>query len=127
MEDAEVALVAMATTASTVRTVVDAARARGVRVGAVRVRMFRPFPEEALRVALGGCRRIGVIDRDISLGFGGILWGEARGAAPAGAIVQNYVVGLGGGDVRPQHVDEILSDLCVRPCASEPHIMEVAT
>jgi pyruvate/2-oxoacid:ferredoxin oxidoreductase alpha subunit len=127
MEDAEVALVAMSTTASTVRTVVDAARARGVKVGSIRVRMVRPFPDAELRDALGHCRRIGILDRDISLGLGGILWSEARGTAPSWAIVQNYVVGLGGGDIRPEHVEEILADLTARPSASEPKIMEVAT
>ena len=126
MEDAELALLSMSTTASTVRAVVDAARARGERVGCVRLRMVRPFPEEALRAALGRCRRIGVIDRDLSLGLGGIVWSESRGAAPAGAMVQNYVVGLGGGDIRPGHVEEILRDLSTRTRAGEPRIVEVA-
>jgi len=42
----------MGTTASTVRTAVDAARERGIKVGALRVRMFRPLPEDAIRLAL---------------------------------------------------------------------------
>jgi len=127
MDDAEVALVAMSTTASTVRTTVDAARERGVRVGAVRVRMFRPFPDRELRAALRRCRRVGVLDRDISLGLGGILWAEARGTAPADCIVQSYMLGLGGGDIRPQDVDGVLADLVARQRADDPEILEVAT
>jgi pyruvate/2-oxoacid:ferredoxin oxidoreductase alpha subunit len=126
MDGAELAIVSMSTIASTVRGVVDAARARGQKVGAVRVHMFRPFPERELRHALAGCRRIGVIDRDISLGHGGILWSEVRGTAPAGSLVQNYIVGLGGGDVRPRDIDGILADLLNRQKTGDPRILEVA-
>lgn len=127
MEDADVAIVAMATTASTVRAVVDAARARGVRAGCVRVRMFRPFPEAELRAALAPCRRVAFVDRDISLGLGGILWAEGRACAHRDALVQNYVLGLGGGDIRPQEIERILADVASRDLAGEPSILEVAT
>jgi pyruvate/2-oxoacid:ferredoxin oxidoreductase alpha subunit len=127
MEDAEVALVSMGTTASTVRRAVDSARERGVRAGAVRLRMFRPFPERGLRELLAGCERVGFLDRDISLGHGGVLWSEGRGAAPPGSLVQNYVLGLGGGDIRPEHVDTILDELCKRDTAGEPEIVEVGS
>jgi pyruvate/2-oxoacid:ferredoxin oxidoreductase alpha subunit len=127
MDDAETAIVSMSTIASTVRGVVDDARARGHKVGAVRVHLFRPFPERPLRQALASCRRVGVIDRDISLGLGGIQWSEVRGTAAAGSLVQNYIVGLGGGDVRPQTVDGILTDLEGRQVAEEPRILEVAS
>ena len=125
MEDAELVLVSMGTTAETVRVAVDEARERGVRAGALRVRMFRPFPERLLREALAGARRVGVIDRDISLGLGGVLWSETRGTAPAGSLVQNYIVGLGGGDIRPQHVSKVLEDLAARQAAGQPMIMEI--
>jgi pyruvate/2-oxoacid:ferredoxin oxidoreductase alpha subunit len=127
MEDAEVALVAMSTTASTVRKVVDAARERGIKAGSVRVHMFRPFPEQELRQALAPCRRVGFLDRDISLGLGGVLWAEGRAAAPSYALVQNYVLGLGGGDIRPREIERILADLQAREQAGEPSILEVAT
>ncbi|MFO1078602.1 MAG: pyruvate ferredoxin oxidoreductase [Planctomycetota bacterium] len=126
-DDAETVLVAMSTTSSTIRAVVDEARARGERVGAVRVFMFRPFPELELRHALAGKRRIGIVDRDISLGHGGILWSEVRGTAPPGALVQNYIVGLGGGDVRPADIRDILGDLVERTVGGAPRILEVAT
>jgi pyruvate/2-oxoacid:ferredoxin oxidoreductase alpha subunit len=126
-EDAEVVLVSMGTLASTVREVVDAARAYGRKVGALRVKMFRPFPERELCRHLAGVQRIGVLDRDISLGHGGVLWSELRGAAPSGSLVQNYLIGLGGGDVRPQDVDHLLTDLLHRERAEEPKILEVAS
>jgi pyruvate/2-oxoacid:ferredoxin oxidoreductase alpha subunit len=126
MEDAEVALISMGTTAATVRVAVDRAREHGVRAGAVRVRMFRPFPERELREVLSGCARIGVLDRDISLGHGGVLWSESRGTVPRQSLVQGYVLGLGGGDIRPEHITDLLDDLCEKSEATEPEIVEVA-
>jgi len=126
MEDAEIALVSMGTTASTVKAVVDDARRRGLPVGGLRVRMFRPFPEPVLRAELSNCARIGILDRDISLGHGGVLWSEVRGAAPRDAIVQNYILGLGGGDVRPSHVSDLLDDLLRRRESGVPDLVEVA-
>ncbi|MCC7012381.1 MAG: pyruvate ferredoxin oxidoreductase [Planctomycetes bacterium] len=126
-DDAELLLISMGTTASTVRAAVDRARERGVRVGSVRLRMFRPFPSRELELALMHAQRIAILDRDISLGQGGILWTEARGAAPREALVQNYVLGLGGGDIRPEHILGIIDDLGRRVHAESPEIMEVAT
>jgi pyruvate/2-oxoacid:ferredoxin oxidoreductase alpha subunit len=126
-EDAETLVVSMGTIASTVERAVDEARARGERLGSVRVRMFRPFPAEQLAALFRGVRRIAVIDRDISLGFGGVLWGEVRGQAEPGTIVQGYVIGVGGGDVRPEHVAAAVADLSARDSAGRPVLMEAGT
>ena len=82
--------------------------------------MFRPFPDTLLREALSRASRIAVIDRNISLGFGGVLWGEVRGLAAGGTIVQNYLAGLGGGDVRPEHIEEMVTEISARERAGEP-------
>lgn len=124
MEDAEIAVLSMGTTASTVRTAVDAARERGIKVGALRVRMFRPLPEAALMTALTRCKRVAVIDRNLCPGLGGILWAELRALAAPSSVVQNYLVGLGGGDIRPHHVDWIIRDVAGREQAGEPVFME---
>ena len=68
-----------------------------------------------------------MLDRNVSLGFGGVLWGEARGEAAPGAVVQGYMVGLGGGDVRPEHVEAILADLSARDAAGAPVLVEAGT
>ncbi len=126
MEDAQLCFISMGTTASTARHAVDEARARGIKAGAVRVHMFRPFPRELLQSALRGVSRIGVIDRDISLGQGGVLWSEVLGAA-SGALVQSYMMGLGGGDIRPEHIGQLIDDLHQRRVAQAPHVWEVAS
>jgi pyruvate/2-oxoacid:ferredoxin oxidoreductase alpha subunit len=126
MDDAEIALVSMGTTAATARQAVDAAREKGIRAGALRVKVFRPFPEANLAQALSSVRKIAVLDRDLSPGFGGILWGELRGALRGGQLVQSYLAGLGGGDVRPEHLLEILEDLERRTDPAPSILKEVA-
>ena len=123
-EDAETLIVSMGTIGSTADRVVDELRAKGQRVGALRVRLFRPLPQEAIRAAYAGKKRIAVIDRNISLGLGGVLWSETRSLADPGAVVQNYIAGLGGGDVRPEHIVSMLTDLRARESAGAPVLME---
>jgi pyruvate/2-oxoacid:ferredoxin oxidoreductase alpha subunit len=119
-----VLVVAMGTIASTVERAVDEARARGIRLGGLRVRTFRPFPAAGIARAFRGRPRIAVVDRNVSLGFGGVLWGESRGLADPGALVQGYMIGLGGGDVRPEHVLAIAEDAASRRTAGAPVLME---
>ena len=125
LDDADVVLVSMGTTAATARAAVDALRARGVRAGSLRVRMHRPFPVDGLREHLAGRARVAVVDKDISPGFGGVLWGELMVCADRGSIIQNYMVGLGGGDVRPQHLVEVFEDVLTRDVAGPPVFKEV--
>jgi len=123
-EDADTLIVSMGTIGSTAERVVDTLRAEGHRVGALRVRLFRPLPVEAIRSHYAGKKRIAVIDRNISLGLGGVLWSETRCLADPGTVVQNYVAGLGGGDVRPEHIVKMLADLEPRRLTGAPAIME---
>jgi len=125
MDDAEFVIVSMGTTHSTVRHVIDAARERGVKVGALRVRLFRPLPVAALETWLQGRTRIAILDRDLCPGLGGILWSEVRPFAPQGSLVQGYVMGLGGGDIRPLNIEKVLADLLARDKAERPLLMEV--
>ncbi len=122
--DADTVLVASATIALTTRRVVDRRRAAGEKVGMVKMRMFRPFPEAALREACASAQRVGVLDRDYAAGVGGIWWQDARAAFQGhrpGLVLQDYIVGVGGGDVTPALVDGILDDLGGRDVAGPPH------
>jgi len=123
-EDAETLIVSMGTIGVTAERAVDKLRAEGRRVGSLRVRMFRPLPTDVIRAAYAGKKRIAVIDRDISLGLGGVLWSETRALAEPGAVVQNYLAGLGGGDVRPEHIVAMLADLERRESSGAPVMME---
>ena len=123
-EDADTVLVASATIALTTRRVVDRRRAAGEKVGLVKMRMFRPFPEAALREACASAKRVGVLDRDYAAGVGGIWWQDARAAFQGhrpGLVLQDYLVGVGGGDVTPALVDGIFDDLGGRDVSGPPH------
>jgi pyruvate/2-oxoacid:ferredoxin oxidoreductase alpha subunit len=127
-EDAEVVLVACNTMARTVRRVVEARRAKGEKVGLVKVKMFRPFLREEFAKAIGSAKRVGVLDRNHSPGSGGIFWNEIATSLRQrpDVLLQDYLVGLGGGDVLPRHVEEILDDLKGRKQSDEPIWKEVA-
>jgi pyruvate/2-oxoacid:ferredoxin oxidoreductase alpha subunit len=121
-EDAEMVLVACNTMARTLRRVVTDRRERGQKVGMIKAKMFRPFPREEIRRAIGSAKKIGVLDRNHSPGSGGIFWQEI--AASLGGrsdlVVQDYLVGLGGGDVTPTIIGEIFDDLSRRDRSAEP-------
>lgn len=126
-EDAHTVLMACNTMARTARRVVDSRRERGQLIGMVQAKMFRPFAAAALREAIGPATRVGVLDRNHSPGAGGVFWQEALGALRSrpDVLVQDYIVGLCGGDVTPEVLDEIVSDLCERFTADEPVWKEV--
>jgi len=112
-EDAELLLLTSGSVTSTARFVVDQRRARGERVGLVKVKLFRPFPGELLREALAGVPRVAVLDRNISPGHGGIFAEELRASLydlPDGERpdIHGYIVGLGGRDITPSVIDEIV-------------------
>lgn len=114
MDGADVVLLTSGTITSTARFVVDRLREHGEAVGLVKVKMFRPFPVETLRRVLTGVERIAVLDRNLSPGRGGIFAEELKAALYSGngapkPAVYGYVVGLGGRDVTPSVIEEIVA------------------
>jgi pyruvate/2-oxoacid:ferredoxin oxidoreductase alpha subunit len=113
VEDAELVLVTSGTITSTARDVIDERRSHGEAVGLVKVKMFRPFPTAALRRALRGAKRVAVLDRNVSPGHGGIFAEEIRSAlydVPPDdrPWLHGYVLGLGGRDVTPAVIEDII-------------------
>jgi pyruvate/2-oxoacid:ferredoxin oxidoreductase alpha subunit len=114
-EDAELLLVTSGTITSTARHVIDQRRARGEAVGLVKVKMFRPLPAAQLREALRGVDRVAVLDRNFSPGHGGIFAEEIRSAlydlpTEDRPTLYGYVLGLGGRDVTPAVIDDIIDN-----------------
>jgi pyruvate/2-oxoacid:ferredoxin oxidoreductase alpha subunit len=122
-EDAETVLVASGTIATTAREVVRGRREQGEKVGLIKVKMFRPFPEETLRGACGTAAKIAVLDRNYAAGAGGIFWQELRAAFQGDRVprlVQGYLAGVCGGDVTPAMIDDVLDDLGARAEPGRP-------
>jgi pyruvate/2-oxoacid:ferredoxin oxidoreductase alpha subunit len=117
VEDAEVVLVTAGSITSTARLAIKALRERGHKIGLLKIRLFRPFPREAIQQALRGRKKIAVIDRNISLGSGGIFCQELRGAlihSPDRPLTFSYLAGIGGTDVTPEVIQEIALDATSR-------------
>jgi len=109
-EDAEIVFVTSGTVTSTARSLLENLRSRGERLGILKIRLFRPFPVEAVRRALGGAAKVAVIDRNFSFGASGIFAQEVRAAlcnAPGHPPVFGFVAGIGGRDVTPELLEEI--------------------
>jgi pyruvate ferredoxin oxidoreductase alpha subunit len=115
LEDAEVAIACLGSTAGTVKTVVDDLRAKGVKAGLLRIRTYRPFPAEAIAKALGRVKAVAVMERSMSFGgIGGAVFHEVRHAiydAPTHPYIVNYIHGLGGRDTNPTQIHKVYDDL----------------
>lgn len=112
-EDADLVAVISGSAVGTGRQVIDKLREKGHQVGLVKLKMFRPFPLELVRNALGGRKKIAVIERDLSPGQGGIfhqeikwaLYGKRKGESPA---MYGFIAGLGGGDITPDLIEKAI-------------------
>jgi len=108
-DDAETILVTSGTVASTTRAVIDELRDEGVKVGSLKIRVFRPFPIEEVFEVLSKAKKVAVIDRNISFGAHGILFKEIKSAlyGRTDIPILGYIAGLGGRDVTPKVIREI--------------------
>ncbi|TFG92277.1 MAG: pyruvate ferredoxin oxidoreductase, partial [Syntrophobacterales bacterium] len=101
-DDAEIILVTSGTVTSTCRELIEALRKRGEKVGLLKIKLFRPFPVEAIRRILAPAKKVAVIDRNFSFGASGIFAQEIRAAlcnCPGHPPVFGFVAGIGGRDI----------------------------
>lgn len=109
-DDAEIILVTSGTITSTSRQVIQDLRAKGEKVGLLKVKLFRPFPSEMFRRVLGPVKKVAVIDRNFSFGASGIFAQELRAALcrlSRRPPVFGYIAGIGGRDVTTDTLEEI--------------------
>lgn len=115
MEDAEYAMVLIGSAAGTAKDAVDKLRAEGKKVGLIKIRMFRPFPAEEIAQALKNVKAVALMDRTESYNdHGGPIGAEVMAAlfrAKISCEAINYVYGLGGRDVRVEHIEEVFAEL----------------
>lgn len=115
IDDAEIAIVVVGSTAGTLKVIVDQLRQEGVKAGVLRLRTFRPFPFEQLRIALKSVKAVAVMDKAMSFGgFGGAVFNEIRNAlydSEEHPTIINYIFGLGGRDTNPRELRKIYDDL----------------
>jgi len=114
LDDADVAVVALGSTAGTARAAVDSMREKGIKAGLLKLRLFRPFPREDIIDALKNVKVIAVMDRSDSFGaFGGPVFSELRSSLfkNSDAEIVNYIYGLGGRDITQNDVENVFSEI----------------
>ena len=114
-DDADIVLVGSGSMCGTVKTVIDQKREEGIKLGLVRLRMYRPFPEERIIETLRGKKVAGVIDRSLCFGFkGGPLYREIRSLSSELGRVRmlSFVDGLANMDITTAHIEKMI-DTCL--------------
>jgi pyruvate ferredoxin oxidoreductase alpha subunit len=115
LDDAEVAVVCVGSTAGTLKVLIDGLRQEGIKAGLLRLRTFRPLPVEELQNALKNTKAIAVMDKSMSFGgHGGAVFHEIRHALYGMQMqppIVNYIYGLGGRDTNPVALRSIFDDL----------------
>ena len=115
MEDAEIAIVCMNSTAGTAKHTADNLRKSGVKAGVIKVRVFRPFPAETIANAIKNLKAVAILDKADGLNaVGGPLFTDVT----SGLFVNNinvpavsYIYGLGGRDTTEEDIAKVYSDL----------------
>jgi len=90
------------------------------KIGVLKIKCFRPFPDEEISKIILAVRpkHVAVIDRAISLGQGGVLTNEIKNLCPIG-FVSSFIMGLGGKDITPEHIEKIVTmSLADKACAT---------
>ena len=115
LNDAEIAIVCMNSTAGTTKYVVDNLRAKGIKAGLLKIRVYRPFPGEEVAKALSHLKAIAVLDKSDSLNaIGGALFEDVSSSMYVNnshVPMCNYVYGIGGRDTTANDIESVYTDL----------------
>jgi pyruvate ferredoxin oxidoreductase alpha subunit len=115
IKDAEKVIVAMGSVCGTIKEVIDAQRAKGKKIGLLKIISYRPFPYARVYDALKDVPRVAVLDKAVSLGAYAPIAIEVKaafsGKKKSPKVISSFVAGLGGRDITPESVKEILSKL----------------
>ena len=111
-EDAECIIVTLGSITGLVRDVVDQLREQGEKVGVLKIRYMRPFPEEEIKTYTKRAKAIAVLEKDISSGhYGAVYTQVAAVIRREGQGLYNYVGGLGGKDIKKEEIEQIFIEL----------------
>ena len=115
LDDAEVAIVCMNSTAGTAKATVNKLREKGIKAGLLKIRVFRPFPAKEIAEALKGLKAVAVLDKADSLNAaGGALFEDVTSVMFVNNIqvpTINYIYGIGGRDTTVEDLETVYEDL----------------
>jgi len=110
-DDAEIILLTMGSLAGTLKEFVDKKREEGVKIGAAKMTVYRPFPIEEIRALAKKAKVLAILEKDISFGIGGAVFADTSRALineKERPIVLDFILGLGGRDVTFENLEEIV-------------------
>ena len=115
LDDAEIAIVCMNSTAGTTKFVVDNLRQKGIKAGLLKIRVYRPFPGKEISDALSNLKAIAVLDKSDSLNaIGGALFEDVSSSMYVNnknVPMCNYIYGIGGRDTTTTDIESVYNDL----------------
>ena len=115
LEDSEIAIVCINSTAGTTKFVVDKLREQGIKAGLLKVRVYRPFPAKEIAEALKNQKAVAILDKADSLNAaGGALFEDVTSAmyvAQNTVPAVNYIYGIGGRDTKAEDIEKVYNDL----------------
>lgn len=113
-EDAEYLLITLGSITGLCREVVDDLRAKGQKVGVLKLRYLRPFPEEEIRAAIKNAKAVGVLEKDVSFGYEGTVYTNVNSAlykTERRIPSYNFIGGLGGRDITKENIEEMFQQI----------------
>ncbi len=121
-DDAEYILITLGSIAGLVRETVDKLRENGDKVGLLRLRYIRPFPNDEIAKALNNAKAAAVLEKDISFGNEGTVYTNVNSALKKAGLtlpVSDYIGGLGGQDIAQTEIERIFSEMKVETQKTE--------
>lgn len=123
-DDAEFVVVAMGTLANQFHDVVERLRREdGIRAGVLALQVYRPFPTEQIAAALQSAKGVMVFEKGLSYGNQGALYADLKSALypyPNRPRLHNFIVGLGGRDIRTEDLYQNLKGACLQKAPLAP-------
>ncbi|AMV72059.1 pyruvate ferredoxin oxidoreductase subunit alpha [Desulfuromonas carbonis] len=125
--DADFVVVAMGTLANQFRDVVDRLREDGLKAGVLALQIYRPFPTARIAEALQGAKGVMVFEKGLSYGNQGALYADLKSALypyPNRPALQNFIVGLGGRDIRTDDLYQHMKSACLQEAPLAPEQLD---
>ncbi len=127
LEDADIAVVALGSVVGTIKDAVDELRGEAIAAGCLKIGCYRPFPAAQLRAKLDGVTRVIVVEKDLSVGMGGIVSADVQMALKGLPVsVHTVIAGLGGRSISTASLKQMVRDIRAERL-SEPHFLDLNT
>lgn len=117
-DDADYVAVCIGSLSYQLRDVIDILRDGGLSIGVMGLQMYRPFPDKVIIKALSGKKGVVVFEKALSYGNQGALYSDIKSALYSDSrkpLIQNYILGLGGREIKTEHLVDALTETCSSP------------